>query len=263
MTPERWAQVDPRLRAAWECLVATGRRRFHDEDPALVKLMQQAFLRCGPHAVRYAPWFDGGGQQLPADYVAYQEVLFENAPLTLVEVGTGSGGTTCFFAEVLERRLGRGGYHVVTVEVDESFPQARVRARDGVTCIFGDSADATVLAQVRAATCALPCAVTLDGDHDARHVLAELELYAPLVTPGQHLIVQDTFLGLYWGGNLDGYQAAAAVARGDARAFDYHGCPLGAVEAFLEVHGDAWEVDLVPQRLLLTQNPYGYLRRRS
>ena len=71
MTHERWQQIDPRLRAAWEHLAHTGKRRFHDEDPELTALMQRAFLRCGPHACRYSPWFDGGGQQFPADYIAY------------------------------------------------------------------------------------------------------------------------------------------------------------------------------------------------
>ena len=55
MTPDRWQQVDSRLRVAWESLRETGKRRFHEEDPELVALMQRAFLRCGPHACRYAP----------------------------------------------------------------------------------------------------------------------------------------------------------------------------------------------------------------
>ena len=34
----------------------------------------------------------------------------------------------------------------------------------------------------------------LDADHDRDHVLAELRLYAPMVTPGSYCIVEDTNL---------------------------------------------------------------------
>jgi cephalosporin hydroxylase len=85
-------------------------------------------------------------------------------------------------------------------------------------------------------------ACTLDSDHSAEHVARELDAYAPLVTPGHYLVVQDTYLGLY----LDG---------------DYAGGPLGAVEAFLTEHPE-FEIDMHPQRWLITQNPFGWLKRK-
>lgn len=262
MTPERWQAVDSRLRTAWERLRASAKRRFHETDPELVALMQRAFLRCGPTYVQYASWFGGGGQQFPADYIAYQEVLWASAPQVLIETGTGSGGTTLFFEECLSRRHPSGDYKIITI--DTLSPAHHIVGRPKITGLVGSSIDIQMAEQIRSLIPpGLPVAVTLDSDHDARHVLSELELYAPLVTPGQYLIVQDTFFGLFFGGNLNGEQAGAAAKSGNSRAFDYIGTPLGAVEAWLEVHGDEWEVDESPTRFLLTQNPYGYLRRRE
>lgn len=103
--------------------------------------------------------------------------------------------------------------------------------------------------------------LTLDSDHGAEHVLAELSQLADLVSPGQYLIVQDTFLG-FCGGTSGVDQDAIRDGRGDDVHFDYHGGPLGAVEAFLVVRRE-FEVDENKQRWLITQHPYGWLRRKG
>jgi cephalosporin hydroxylase len=84
--------------------------------------------------------------------------------------------------------------------------------------------------------------VILDSDHSREHVLAELRGYADLVTPGSYLIVEDT--------NVNGNPV-----------FPDHGPgPMEAVEAFLGEDA-RFAVDTRPERLLLTFNPRGYLRR--
>ena len=84
--------------------------------------------------------------------------------------------------------------------------------------------------------------VILDSDHTRDHVLRELELYAPLVTPGSYLVVEDT--------NINGHPVAPEFGPG----------PMEAVEAFLETT-DEFEVDRAREKLMLTFNPSGYLRR--
>ena len=68
--------------------------------------------------------------------------------------------------------------------------------------------------------------------------------YAPLVTPGQYLIVQDTMADY-----------------GPDPLTDYAG-PWRAVQDFLATEGDAWEVDETRERMVLTCAPGGFLRRR-
>jgi cephalosporin hydroxylase len=54
--------------------------------------------------------------------------------------------------------------------------------------------------------------VILDSDHTKPHVLKELEYLAPLVTPGQYLIVEDT--------NLNGDDSARCSRRGQAELLE-------------------------------------------
>jgi cephalosporin hydroxylase len=86
--------------------------------------------------------------------------------------------------------------------------------------------------------------VILDSAHDRGHVLAELERFAPLVTPGCYLVVEDT--------NLNGHPALP----------DYGPGPMEAVVEFLAAHPE-FEVDEGRTRHLLTFNPSGFLRRRA
>ena len=90
--------------------------------------------------------------------------------------------------------------------------------------------------------------VILDSNHTHEHVLAELEMYSPLVTKGSYLIVLDTivedmdpdsFPDRPWG-------------KGDN--------PKTAVHAFLEKN-DRFEIDsAIEERLLFTVAPDGYLK---
>ena len=85
--------------------------------------------------------------------------------------------------------------------------------------------------------------VVLDSDHSRDHVLQELELYAPLVTPGCYLVVEDT--------NVNGHPVSPGFGPG----------PMEAVTEFLGTTDD-FEVDRGREKLMLTFNPSGYLRRR-
>jgi cephalosporin hydroxylase len=64
-----------------------------------------------------------------------------------------------------------------------------------VRFVQGSSTDAATLQQVRDLIPAgARVMVVLDSDHSHAHVLEELRRYAPLVTPGQFLVVSDTII---------------------------------------------------------------------
>jgi cephalosporin hydroxylase len=84
--------------------------------------------------------------------------------------------------------------------------------------------------------------VILDSDHSKEHVLAELRAYAPLVTTGCYLIVEDT--------------AATPILTPDAGPG-----PREAVEEFLR-ESPLFTVDGQCEKFLMTWQPGGYLRRR-
>jgi len=137
--------------------------------------------------------------------------------------------------------LGQG--EVVSIDVEPMHDRRHPR----VTFLIGSSTSPEILAQVRNAVERVrgPVFVILDSDHRQAHVARELEAYAPLVTPGSYLLVQD--------GVIDTLPVFAHGRPG----------PLPAIHAFLRTHPE-FEVDRAKsERFLVTHHPSGWLRRRE
>jgi len=128
----------------------------------------------------------------------------------------------------------------VSVDIDPR-PGRPVHPR--VTYLTGSSTDEAILDQLRArARGRSPVMAILDSDHSREHVAAELSLYAPLVTVGSYLVVEDT--------NVNGHPVLPEFGPG----------PREAVDAFLAANS-AFEVDESREKFLMTFNPRGFLRR--
>src|SRR5690606_37710485 len=93
--------------------------------------------------------------------------------------------------------------------------------------------------------------VILDSNHTHEHVLAELEAYAPLVTPDCYCVVFDTLI-----------EDLPAGMQPD-RPWDVGNNPKTAVHEFLSRHDEFVVDDDIEAKLLITVAPGGYLRRRS
>lgn len=175
------------------------------------------------------------------DLWTLQEAISEIRPALLIETGTHRGGSALFYAQLMDL-LGTG--RVITIDVvnqhdDVSHPR--------LTFLDGSSTDPAIVEQVRDAASRAdgPVMVILDADHHRDHVARELELYAPLVTPGSLLLSQDGIIDRAW------------MFR------DSRPGPVEANRSFLDRHPE-FEYDRErAERFGLTHHSLGWMRRRG
>ena len=173
------------------------------------------------------------------DLWTIQETIAEIRPELLIECGTNRGGSALFYAHLFDL-MGQGSVVTVDVEAMHQLSHPRVRF------LVGSSISPAIRDEIGAlaAACRGPVLVILDSDHRQRHVAAELELYAPLVTPGSYLLVQDGVIDV-----LPGFERGRPG-------------PLPAIQAFVARHPE-FEVDVARcERFLITHHPQGWLKRK-
>ena len=126
-----------------------------------------------------------------------QEVVFAVQPDVIIETGVAHGGSLIFYASLC-KAMGKG--RVVGIDI-EIRPHNRKAIEEHflaswITLVEGSSIAPEVAARVKA----LPrpgerVIVMLDSCHTKEHVLAELEAYAPLVSPGSYIVAMDGIMG--------------------------------------------------------------------
>jgi cephalosporin hydroxylase len=176
----------------------------------------------------------------PPDLFVYQEIIEATRPDVVVECGVMYGGTTLYLANLLDL-LGDG--QVVACDIDLSRVDKRVRVHPRISLINGSSTDPAVVNEIRDICRGKRTMVILDSDHHQPHVRNELAAYSEMVSSGCYLICEDT--------NINGHPADPGFGPG----------PWEAVQEFLREHRE-FRVDRNAERLLLTFNPSGYLKRR-
>jgi cephalosporin hydroxylase len=174
------------------------------------------------------------------DLWTIQEALSEVRPALLIECGTNRGGSALFYANLFDL-MDHG--RVITVDVERLHSLEHPR----VEFLIGSSIDPAIVERMRAAVEKAdgPVMVILDSDHSESHVAAELELYAPFVTPGSLLHVQDGIIDELF------------VMRSDRPG------PLPAIKRFLAAHPEfTWDRER-SEKFLITHHPMGWLRRAA
>lgn len=211
------------------------------------------YTRAGWHQELYkrTRWLGAPVWQLPEDLLVLQDLVWQVRPDVIVETGVMHGGSAIFFASLLEL-LGRG--RVVAVDIRLS-DEARGRVATHpvghrVTLIEGSSTEPGVLSQVRRGIDAGErVLVVLDADHSYRHVRAELDSYAELVTPGSYVVVCDGVMEAL----ADAPQASPAWERDN---------PARAAQDFLRSN-EEFERDARWELFGATYFPSGFLRRSA
>jgi cephalosporin hydroxylase len=190
--------------------------------------------------------------QMPSDIVAMQEIVWENRPQVVVETGFARGGSTILYASILEL-IGEGTVVAVDIEFRAHNREAVEKHPLGrrVRYVEGSSTDDKVLSQIGSLVeGASRVMVILDSDHTHAHVLEEIRRYAPLVTPGQFLVVADTVV--------------EHIARQDhrPRAWGPGDNPQTAVDQFMIENPGVFQVDdWANNKLLMSSSRGGYLRK--
>jgi cephalosporin hydroxylase len=229
------------------------------DTPEAFEAVSAAWLRCG-WDVKYVYGFTWMGRpviQLPEDMIRIQEVIWRLRPDVIVETGVAHGGSLVFYASLFEA-MGHG--RVIGIDVDirqhnrtaiEAHPLAK-----RITLIEGSSTAPGTLAAVRDNIAPHETVlVVLDSNHCRAHVQAELELYAPLVSPRSYIVA------------CDGIMAQLAGAPRTAPDWTWNN-PIAAVDAFLERHAEfALEEPAFPfnegvVRHRVTYWPKSFLKRR-
>lgn len=140
--------------------------------------------------------------QIPQDLQAMQEIVWDVKPDLIIETGIAWGGSIVHSASMIVlleacQSITKG--HVLGIDVDirphnlESLNNHPLKHK--FTLIEGSSTSQNVIEQVKLfAQDFRRIMVFLDSNHTHQHVLAELEAYAPLVSPGSYCLVGDTVI---------------------------------------------------------------------
>ncbi|HCK81555.1 MAG TPA: CmcI family methyltransferase [Candidatus Competibacter sp.] len=173
----------------------------------------------------------------PFDHWVYQELIYQNQPDVIIEIGNASGGAALSLAHLCDL-LGRG--KVIGIDVSHRAIPERVKNHERITFIEGDACQR--FADVKKLIAEDDRVLVIeDSSHTYQNTLEVLRSYSALLKPGDYFIVED---------GICHHGLAVGPAPG----------PYEAIEAFARENG-GFEIDRSKESFLITWNPKGYLRR--
>jgi cephalosporin hydroxylase len=189
--------------------------------------------------------------QFPEDIVIMQELIWKIRPDVIVETGVAHGGSAILYSSILEI-IGKGKVIAVDIEIRQ-YNKVAIKSHPlskRINLIEGSSTDANIFKEIKSLiNKGDKVLVTLDSNHSYEHVLKELEMYSRIVPEDSYLVA------------MDGAQAFAwDIPAGKMEWKEDN--PLKAIEDFLSNNPD-WESDSYYNRLVVTSNPMGFLRRKQ
>jgi cephalosporin hydroxylase len=190
---------------------------------------------------RQVSWLGRQVSKCPTDLLAYQELIVRVRPDWVVETGTGAGGRALFLATVCDL-LGSG--HVITIDDGTGAPPDKLPRHPRITHIVGDATAAETITEVRELVGQPPRALVLFGLAGRDRLQRMWEAYAPLVPVGSYVVFEETV--------TNGNPVWSGMGPG----------PREAVKDIVQGSSE-FVPDTTMEKLGLTFNPGGFLRRRS
>lgn len=184
--------------------------------------------------------YPSGMLKFPDDLDRYAHLIATTGVDLVVETGTRTLGSARWFAD--------HGVHVVTV--DHAPVPILAEYADRITQVVGDSTAPAVVAEAARLAEGHRVLVSLDSDHAAAHVAREIAVYGPLVTPGCHLVVEDTIFGY----------APMSARRRHIVGLNGVGTPLDVLGILAADDRWVWDVEVEAMRPT-SGNPGGWWRR--
>lgn len=187
--------TDFSFNSAENSIILTDGTKYSLEDPKAFSVISDAWLRAG-WDTKYVYGFSWLGRpviQLPEDMFRIQEVIYDIKPDVIVETGVAHGGSLIFYASLCTA-IGKGRVIGVDIEIRPYNRHAieEHRLSPLISLIEGSSIDTNIIQSVRNLIgSAESVLVILDSNHFKDHVLAELEAYSPLVSPGSYIVACD------------------------------------------------------------------------
>lgn len=205
--------------------------------------------------------------QYPQDIVAMQELIWRVKPDLIIETGIAHGGSLIFSASMLAQldmcdaieagttlNPRESSRLLIGLDIDiRAHNRAAIEAHpmaSRIKMLQGSSVDPQIIAEVKKIAAGYKrILVCLDSNHTHEHALAELEAFAPLVTPGSYCVVFDTI--------IEDLPADSFPDRPWGRGDN----PKTAVWEYLKSHPEFSIDKSIDHKLLISVAPDGYLHR--
>lgn len=221
----------------------------------------EAFLALGKQWVRETmnkkfiynfTWMGRPIIQHPHDTMALQELIWQTKPDVIIETGIAHGGSIIFTASMLE--LLGGDRLVIGIDIDiRKHNRAEIEHHPmfkRIQLIEGSSIAPGTIEQVKQLAAGKKnVMVILDSYHTHEHVMQELQLYGPMVSLNNYMVVFDT-----WVEDVpENYYPDRPWDKGDN--------PKTAVFEFLKTNKDFIIDKSIDHKLSITLAPDGWLKK--
>tara|TARA_B100000287_G_scaffold432270_1_gene491215 strand:- start:2138 stop:2881 length:744 start_codon:yes stop_codon:yes gene_type:complete len=208
------------------------------------------------HADKYmyihqTKFFGENSLNLPEDLFQIQDIIYDIKPDFVIEIGFAWGGTSLFIASVLNN-LGKGKLIGLDIFVPKDLRKRLLnkgKLSKRIKIIEGSSISTDTYTKIFKLVNKKKVIVILDSDHTEKHVLKELNMYSKLVSKNSYIICCDTILNFIKPNQIR------------KRDWNKNNNPMGAVKKFLKSSKNFVIDKKINNKLLLSCNPSGFLKK--